>query len=82
MIKHTEIEDNELHTLIRQKNICLAGNDKLKIYGRLDCTSGKRMKKQNRVFFVSVMEAREYGFRPCGHCLTTDYKNWKNGFIQ
>jgi len=81
MIKHTEISNRELRTKIRKTEICLGGNKKLKIYGRLDCFSGKQMKKENRVFFASVQEAQQEHYRPCGHCLKDDYKNWKNGFI-
>ncbi|MDB5249053.1 MAG: metal-binding protein [Segetibacter sp.] len=67
--------------LIRQEVVILGGNTKLKIYGKLNCKSGKRMKKENRVFFESKNEAIQQGFRPCGHCLYSDYKNWKNGLI-
>jgi hypothetical protein len=78
---HVEISDPELHKQIRQQQISLGGNVKLKIYGKLNCRSGKRMKKENRVFFHSQAEAIRQGFRPCGHCLTSDYKKWKYGLI-
>jgi len=39
------------------------------------------MKKTNRVFFNSEMEAKAQGFRPCGHCMKVNYKAWKNGLI-
>jgi len=81
MIKHNDIPDTELYRQINQKLICFGGNAKLKIHGTLHCRSGKRMKKQNRVFFVSEKEAIQKGFRPCGHCLANEYKKWKNGFI-
>jgi methylphosphotriester-DNA--protein-cysteine methyltransferase len=55
----------------------LAGNRKLKIYGSIRCSSGKRMKMENRVFFLSAKEAEEKEFRPCGHCMKVAYKNWK-----
>ena len=79
MIEHTEINDTELRKLIRQKKICFGGNKKLKIYGTLACKSGKRMKKENRVFFVSEKEAISQGYRPCGHCLKSKYQKWKDG---
>ncbi len=41
----------------------------------------KRMKSENRVFFLSENEARENGFRPCGHCMKLEYQKWKNGLI-
>ena len=66
---------------IRMKQICFAGNMQLKIYGTLHCKSGKRMKKQNRIFFISQNEAVENGYRPCGHCMKSEYKKWKDGII-
>lgn len=79
MIQHTEITNKELRKKIRNSSTPLAGNTNLKIYGKLSCRSGKRMKKENRVFFGSQTEAIELGFRPCGHCLRIEYKNWRNG---
>ena len=38
------------------------------IFGRLDCKSGMRMKKENRVFFHSWADAIAAGFRPCKLC--------------
>ncbi|MDP1816231.1 MAG: Ada metal-binding domain-containing protein [Leadbetterella sp.] len=81
MIKHSEINSLDLQNQIRQKQICLGGNLKLKIYGKLNCKSGKRMKIQNRVFFSSEEEAIEHNFRPCGHCMKSKYKTWKNGLV-
>ena len=81
MIKHSDITPIELHKKIRQKTISFAGNKKLKIYGKLNCSSGKRMKKQNRVFFTSETEAIKFGYRPCGHCMKSEYKKWKDGLI-
>lgn len=81
MIQHRKISDRKLRTKLKNGEICLGGNQKLKIYGTLDCSSGKRMKRENRVFFLTENEARENGFRPCGHCMKTEYLNWKNGLI-
>lgn len=81
MIKHLEINDAELYKRIKGKEIIYGGNLNLKIYGTLQCKSGKRMKTKNRVFFNSTKQAQELGFRPCGHCLRSDYKIWKNGLI-
>jgi methylphosphotriester-DNA--protein-cysteine methyltransferase len=78
MIKHPSINSRQIKKLIRSASITLAGNLRLKIYGTLQCTSGKRMKKQNRVFFKDESEAIELGFRPCGHCLHSKYMEWKN----
>jgi methylphosphotriester-DNA--protein-cysteine methyltransferase len=79
MIRHTDIEKDALRKQLRQRKILLGGNRKLSIYGKLDCRSGKRMKRENRVFFQSVNEAMENGFRPCGHCLKAEYDIWKKG---
>ena len=79
MVRHRDINDTELRKRIRQREILTGGNINGKIYGNLNCQSGKRMKRENRIFFGSVNEAIENGFRPCGHCLRTEYKNWKQG---
>ena len=77
MIKHIDIKPSALHKKIRRKEILFAGNKQLKIYGTLKCNSGKRMKKENRVFFSSVDEALLIGYRPCGHCMKEKYAEWK-----
>lgn len=76
MIFHKDVSDRELASFLKNKNIGLAGNKKLKIYGTLTCKSGKRMKMENRVFFESEYDAVELGYRPCGHCLRLQYENW------
>ncbi|WP_072317684.1 Ada metal-binding domain-containing protein [Sinomicrobium oceani] len=82
MIRHSEISDIDLRSKIKQQKICFGGNRKLKIYGTLSCTSGKKMKRENRIFFLSEKEAKENGFRPCGHCFREKYQRWKkNGTI-
>ena len=43
-----------------------------KIFGRLDCESGKRMKKENRVFFHSLEDTINEGYRPCKNCKPLD----------
>ncbi len=81
MIAHSDIDDIELRSRIKQNKISFGGNKRLKIYGLLSCESGKRMKRQNRVFFYSETEAIISEFRPCGHCMNSQYKKWKNGLI-
>ena len=68
---------NTLHQLITLNKICFGGNKKLKIYGLLHCKSGKRMKLENRVFFISTSEAEKNGYRPCAHCMKDAYKIWR-----
>jgi len=81
MIRHVEISYRDLKAMIKRKEINFGGNQKLKIFGTLHCMSGKRMKRENRVFSSSETEAIANGYRPCGHCLKGDYQKWKNGLI-
>jgi methylphosphotriester-DNA--protein-cysteine methyltransferase len=53
-----------------------AGWKRGKIFGRLDCVSGKRMKKENRVFFLSWGDAITQGYRPCKNCNPTPYDKY------
>jgi len=78
MKQHTELSPDVLRSRIRSGEIKFGGNRRLKIYGMLHCSSGKRMKQENRVFFKSVKEALENKYRPCGHCMKAKYKLWKN----
>ena len=73
MIRHVDVDDAELRQMMKEKILVLGGNMRLKIYGRLDCKSGKRMKRENRVFFSSATEAMEAGFRACAHCMKGEY---------
>jgi methylphosphotriester-DNA--protein-cysteine methyltransferase len=66
-----------LYDSIANGSILFAGNSALKIYGTLNCGSGKRMKPVNRVFFSSEAEAISAGYRPCGSCLKKQYTAWK-----
>ena len=81
MLHHKDISDKNLRKQIRKNEICFGGNEKLKIYGTLSCKSGKRMKKENRVFFISEKEALDKGYRPCGHCMKSEYQKWKDGAV-
>jgi len=83
MIKHSDLGDTafgssrKLKELIDKGEIRLASNKKLKIYGTLNCRSGKRMKAEHRVFFESKKEAVGLNYRPCGHCMRSAYVQWK-----
>lgn len=77
MLQHSQLSDSELRSKIKKQEIRLGGNKKLKIYGLLSCTSGKRMKRENRIFFTDESEALHNGFRPCGHCMREEYQQWK-----
>jgi methylphosphotriester-DNA--protein-cysteine methyltransferase len=78
MVYHSAISTKEIHRKIRMGEIQLAGYTPTKIYGMLQCNSGKRMKRENRVFFASVEEAKQNGYRPCGNCMRKAYRLWKN----
>jgi methylphosphotriester-DNA--protein-cysteine methyltransferase len=58
----------------------LAGNRRLRIYGRLDCPSAIRALPRGyaarRVFFLDETAAMAAGFRPCGRCLPRAYRTW------
>ena len=77
MIQHVSINPQLLIRKIKNMELAFAGNKKLKLYGALSCSSGKRMKKENRVFFSSEQKALNNGYRPCGHCMLGKYKTWK-----
>ena len=85
MHKHIDLGDTpfsklrQLKILIDKQDIQLGGNANLKIYGTLNCKSGKRLKVKHRVFFSSETEAIQQGYRPCGHCMREKYKDWKLG---
>jgi methylphosphotriester-DNA--protein-cysteine methyltransferase len=61
----------------------LGGNRILKIYGHLKCWSAvnalKKGYAKNRVFFADTQTAISAGYRPCGHCMLTEYRTWKRG---
>jgi methylphosphotriester-DNA--protein-cysteine methyltransferase len=77
MMRHSDISKSDLSLQIKSGAITLAGNARLKIYGLLNCSSGKRMLQRNRVFFANGKEAIQSGYRPCGSCLSNQYKAWK-----
>jgi methylphosphotriester-DNA--protein-cysteine methyltransferase len=83
MIEHSKLTDPQTRSLIRAGVLNFGGNRRLKIYGSLNCRSGKKMHRKNRVFFTSTDEARNLGYRPCGHCMKKEYIIWKknNGLV-
>lgn len=59
------------------------GNGKLKVYGRLDCGSALSSMKRfpgeyqkHRVFFADEKTALAAGYRPCGNCLRSKYREY------
>lgn len=77
MIRHADLVDAELHQALKQGSLTFAGHRSARIFGRLDCASGKRMKREERVFFADAAEALALGFRPCGRCMKDAYAQWK-----
>ena len=77
MIEHKNLSAEKVRSLIRGNKITYAGNIPAKIFGTLTCSSGKRMKNENRIFFTDLNEAIRAGFRPCAKCLRKEYKIWK-----
>jgi len=49
-----------------------------KIFGRLDCKSGMRMNKENRVFFYTIEDAIREGYRPCKKCKPISQEEFEN----
>ena len=66
MIRHDAIDDADLRRLILVWAIRYGGNQRLGIYGRLDCASGRRMKRRTRVFFAVRMLPVLPAFAPVG----------------
>ncbi|MEB0249468.1 MULTISPECIES: Ada metal-binding domain-containing protein [unclassified Mucilaginibacter] len=83
MIRHVDLGDSAfsrakaLKLSIDAGKVSIGGNRKLNIYGKLSCTSGKRMNEENRVFFADESEAKDNNYRPCGHCMREAYQKWK-----
>ena len=48
-----------------------------KIFGRLDCKSGMRMKKESRVFFAALEDAVKQGYRPYNKCKSLSQKDFE-----
>ncbi len=77
MFWHCDLTPAQVFGLLRTRQITLAGNARVRIFGRLDCRSGRRMLRQHRVFFVDEAEALAAGYRPCAHCLRPAYRRWR-----
>ncbi|WP_461094927.1 Ada metal-binding domain-containing protein [Spirosoma gilvum] len=83
MIRHVDLGPTPFARLrvlairIQTGAITLGGHRPGKIYGRLNCRTGKRMKAENRVFFRDEPEATAAGYRPCAVCMPEAYSVWK-----
>ena len=66
MKSHTILKDGDF---IRSSIfVGYAGWGPGKIFGKLDCKFGMRMKKENRVFFQTLEDAVNESYRPCKKC--------------
>jgi methylphosphotriester-DNA--protein-cysteine methyltransferase len=87
MIRHIDLGSDAKARQMAVRRLILSGQIHFggylpgKIYGRLSCASGKKMKVENRVFFQNEQEAIAAGYRPCGHCLRDKYREWKSNAI-
>ena len=58
------------------------GHRKGKGFGRLDCPSAllwisRGHYVRHRVFFATMADAIDAGYRPCHTCLPEEYRQWK-----
>ena len=65
ILRHDAVTDAALWARLRDGSLTLAGNWRLKIYGRLGCPAGRRMHRGSRVFFADATAAEAAGYRPC-----------------
>ena len=49
-----------------------------RIFGRLDCTSGMKMHRNNRVFFQTLEDAIREGYRPCKKCRPINVQDFES----
>ena len=75
---------NKLYRILKNRKITTspipgkyAGYKRGKIFGRLDCISGMRMKKENRVFFHTIEDAVSQDYRPCKNCRPLNEDDFK-----
>jgi methylphosphotriester-DNA--protein-cysteine methyltransferase len=59
------------------------GHRKTKVYGKMDCPAALRAIAKggyiaHRVFFADEQTAIAAGYRPCGVCMSEEYKKWKS----
>ncbi len=54
--------------VVQQGSGEIIGNKNSKIYHRSDCSGAKMMSESNKVFFASIIAAKQAGYRPAGNC--------------
>ncbi len=58
-------DTNESREVAERK---IVGNKQSKIYHFEDCPGALRMSDTNKMFFASILQAQQAGFRPAGNC--------------
>lgn len=81
-----EKEENKLYTILKNHEFIqskkpgeYAGHRRYKIFGLPDgtCCGGRMMKRENRVWFHTLEDAVNEGYRPCNLCKPMDEQDWK-----
>ena len=78
LLRHDAVTDAALRARLHDGSLTMAGNRRLKIYGRLGCPAGRRMRRGSRVFFADATAAEAAGYRPCARCCRAAYDVWKS----
>lgn len=77
LIKSTPIETDQLVQIVEQPPAAeegsseptqIVGNKKSKIYHRTDCSGAQRLAEENKIYFASIVAAKDAGYRPAGNC--------------
>ena len=78
ILRHDAVTEATLRTRFRDGSLTMAGNRWLKIYGRLGCPAGRRMRRGSLVFFADATAAEAAGYRFCARCCWASYDVWKS----
>lgn len=78
LYNHAELTDDQVRAMLKCGDIKFAGHKGYKVWGLLTCATGKKMKRENRVFFTSQEAAEKNGYRPCGSCQRAAFNRWKS----
>ncbi len=75
IIESTPIEVNKFvealdedKRIVEQGSGTIIGNKNSRIYHRSDCSGALRMSEGNKVFFASIITAKDAGYRPAANC--------------
>ncbi len=78
ILESTPIETGELLEKLQKKTppagqgsatpTSIVGNKSSKIYHRSDCVGARTMSEGNKIYFTSIVEAKNAGYRPAGNC--------------